>query len=70
MNRNRLGEWSENNQHLKAMTEYIVKRTGKLLFPHLARDQRKHMMLTILLVLVASFSAAGSLVVWMTSYRH
>ena len=57
-------------QHLKTMTEYIVKRTGKLLFPHLARDQRKNLLLTIMLVLVASFSAAGSLVMWMTSYRH
>ena len=52
------------------MTKFIVRRTGKLLFPHLARDQRKNMMLTIMLVLVASFSAAGSLIVWMTSYRH
>ncbi len=52
------------------MTEYLLKRTGKLLFPHLARDQRKHQMSIILLVLVASLSAAGSLVVWMASYRH
>ena len=69
MNRNRPGEWPE-KQHLNIMTEYIVKRTGKLLFPRLARDQRKHMLMTVLLVLVASFSAAGSLVMWMTSYRH
>ena len=58
------------NQHLDTMTEYIVKRTGKLLFPHLARDQRKQLLFTIMLVLVASFSAAGSLIAWMTSYRH
>jgi hypothetical protein len=59
-----------NTEHLKTMTEYIVRRTGKLLFPHLARDQRKHLLSTILLVLVASLSAAGSLVMWMTSGRH
>ena len=69
MNRSRLGDGPE-KQHLNVMTEYIVKRTGKLLFPHLARDQRKNLMLTIMLVLVARFSAAGSLIAWMTSYRH
>jgi len=52
------------------MTEYIVRRTGKLLFPHLARDQRKHMMSTILLVLVTSFSGALGLTMWMMRYRH
>ena len=52
------------------MTSYIVRHTGKLLFPHLARDQRKHLMSTILLVLVTSFSAVASLVMWMTSGRH
>ena len=52
------------------MTKYLVNRTGKLLFPHLARDQRKHQMLIILLVLATSFSAACSLVMWMTSGRH
>jgi hypothetical protein len=52
------------------MTEYFMKRTGKLLFPHLARDQRRHLLFITFLVLVASLSAAGSLVMWMTSYRH
>ncbi len=52
------------------MTEYIVYRTGKLLFPHLARDQRKHQMTVIMLVLVASLSAACPLVMWMLSGRH
>jgi hypothetical protein len=52
------------------MTEFIVKHTGKLLFPHLARDQRRNLLFTILLVLAASASAAGSLVMWMASYRH
>ena len=52
------------------MTEYIVKRTGKLLFPHLARDQRKQLLSRIMLVLVASFCTTGTLIMWMTSYRH
>ena len=52
------------------MTKYLVNRTGKLLFPHLARDQRKHQMFIILLVLATSFSAACSLVMWMTSGRN
>ncbi len=52
------------------MTEYLVRRTGKLLFPHLARDQRRHLMFITFLVLFASFSAAASLVMWMTSGRH
>ena len=49
---------------------YIMKRTGKLLFPHLARDQRKHQMFIIMLVLATSLSAACSLAMWMSSYRH
>ncbi|MGA2278954.1 MAG: hypothetical protein ABSG80_01475 [Verrucomicrobiota bacterium] len=52
------------------MTEYLVKRTGKLLFPHLARDQRNHQLQTILLVFMASLCGAGSLVMWMMSGRH
>jgi hypothetical protein len=52
------------------MTEYLVKRTGKLLFPHLARDQRNQQLLIILLVLVSSLSAAGGLAMWMMSGRH
>jgi len=52
------------------MTEYLVNRTGRLLFPHLARDQRKHKMFTILLVLMTSLSTTCSLVMWMKSGRH
>jgi hypothetical protein len=52
------------------MTEFIVKRTGKLLFPHLARDQRKHQMFILMLVTTASLFATGALVMWMTSGRH
>ena len=55
---------------LITMTEYLVKRTGKLLFPHLARDQRNQLLLIILLVLVSSLSAAGGLAMWMMSGRH
>ena len=52
------------------MTEYIVRRTGKMLFPHLARDQRNRLLLVIFLVLTTSFVAASGLIMWMTSYRH
>ena len=52
------------------MTEYIVNRTGKLLFPHLARDQRKQKMFIMLLVLVTSLSVAYMLVRWMKSGRY
>jgi len=52
------------------MTEYLVRRTGKLLFPHLARDQRNQRLSRILLVVITSLSAAGGLVMWMASYRH
>ena len=51
------------------MTAYLVKHT-RFLFPHLARDQRKHLMSTILLVLGTSFFTAVSLVMWMASGRH
>jgi hypothetical protein len=49
------------------MTEYFVKRTGKLLFPHLARDQRKRRMFIILVVAVISLSSAGTLAAWMAA---
>jgi len=52
------------------MTNFINRRVGKLLFPHLSRDQRRHQMFIILLVLAVSLSASGSLVMWMTSGRH
>ena len=34
----------------KAMTEFIVKRTGKLLFPHLPRDLRRHQLSNLMLI--------------------
>ena len=53
------------------MTGYLVRRTGKLLFPHLARDQRKHQMFIIMLVLAASFFTAGVLAMLIMLYgRH
>jgi hypothetical protein len=52
------------------MTEYILYRTGKLLFPRLARDQRKHKMQIILLVLGTSLSVTFALVKWMKSGRY
>jgi hypothetical protein len=52
------------------MTGYILYRTGKLLFPHLARDQRKQKMTIILLVLGTSLSVAYILAKWMRSGRY
>ncbi len=52
------------------MTEYVVNRAGKLLFPHLARDQRKHKMFIIIFVLAASLFTAGALAIWMTYSRR
>ncbi len=40
------------------MTNYVVRRVGKLLFPHLARDQRNQKMSVILWVLGTSLSVA------------
>ena len=47
------------------MTTYLSKNVGKVLFPHLARDQRKQLLSKIILVLTVSLSATGSLVAWM-----
>ena len=69
-NRNRSKGWPGTKENCEAMTEYIVRHTGKVLFPHLARDQRKRLMTVIVLVLATSFASAGGLVMWMTSYRH
>jgi hypothetical protein len=43
------------------MTEYLSRRVGKLLFPHLARDQRKNQLSTIILVLMVSLIVAGTM---------
>ncbi|MGA2788194.1 MAG: hypothetical protein ABSF60_11770 [Verrucomicrobiota bacterium] len=52
------------------MTGYLVRRTGKLLFPHLARDQRKQKMTIILLVLGTSLSVAYVMAMLMMHYRR
>lgn len=52
------------------MTDFIIKRTGKILFPHLPRDQRKHQMFIVMLVIMTSVFTASSLIMWMTSGRH
>jgi hypothetical protein len=46
------------------MTEYFVKLTSKLLFPGLARDQRKRRLRVILLVAAACLFTAGMLSAW------
>ena len=51
----------------ETMTRTFVRHTGKLLFPNLARDQRKRLMHNILLVLTACLISAGGLSVWMMS---
>jgi hypothetical protein len=43
------------------MTGYLSRRLGKLLFPHLARDQRKNQISTIVLVLMFSLVVAGTI---------
>jgi len=54
------------------MTHYLVRRMGKLLFPHLPRDQRKQKMSTILLVLGTSLFIACVMakLMWMKSGGH
>jgi hypothetical protein len=50
------------------MTGYFSKRMGKLLFPHLARDQRKNQMSIIVLVLMVSLVAVGTMAMVMLRY--
>jgi hypothetical protein len=49
------------------MTEYFVRHTSKLLFPSLARDQRRRRMRIILLVVATCLFSAGGLSVWLMS---
>ena len=44
------------------MTEFIVKRTGKLLFPHLPRDLRRHQLSKFMLILLAVVFGNATLV--------
>ena len=53
------------------MTNTLYKRVGKLLFPHLPRDQRKHLLTTIILVLMFSLALAGIIAaVILNNSRH
>jgi len=52
------------------MTHYLVRRVGKLLFPHLARDQRNQKMSVILWVLGTSFAVAYILAKLLKSSRY
>ena len=41
------------------MTEYLLKRTGKLLFPHLPRDLRRyHLSILMIILLTLAFGNA------------
>jgi len=50
----------DNRDTIFSMTQYLSRHLGKLLFPHLARDQRKHQMDTLLVVLTVSLAVAGT----------
>jgi len=52
------------------MTKYLERRVGKLLFPRLARDQRKQRMSIIMLVLLTSVVGNGALAMYMFHYWH
>ncbi|MGB7747972.1 MAG: hypothetical protein WBN75_11865 [Verrucomicrobiia bacterium] len=52
------------------MTKYLLNHTSKLLFPHLARDQRKQQLKVIMLVFITSLCCAGSLAMWMILGRR
>lgn len=52
------------------MSSYLAKNVGRWLFPHLARDQRKRQIRTILLILFTTGSGLCGLLMWMLSGRH
>jgi len=52
------------------MTDFIVKRASKLLFPHLARDQRKQLLLIIMLVAVTCLFTTALLLAGMLYARR
>jgi len=52
------------------MTEFIVKRTGKLLFPNLPSDLRRHQLSKIMLIFWTIVVGNATLVLWMMSGRH
>ena len=52
-------------KRLKPMTEFIVKRTGKLLYPHLPRDLRRHQLSKLMLIFWTIVFGNATLVLWM-----
>jgi len=52
------------------MTEFIVKRTGKLLFPHLPRDLRRHQFSRLMLIFWTIVFGNATLVLWMMHAWH
>jgi hypothetical protein len=52
------------------MTKYFVRQAGKMLFPHLAYDQRKQRLSNIMLVFLTSVVGNGVLVVLMLRHGH
>ncbi|MGD0253261.1 MAG: hypothetical protein ABSC01_11255 [Verrucomicrobiota bacterium] len=47
------------------MTEFIVKRTGKLLYPHLPRQLRRHQLSRLMLIFLTIVFGDATLVLWM-----
>ena len=52
-------------QRLKTMTEFIVKRTGKLLFPQLPHDLRRHRLSKLMLIFWTVVFGNATMVLWM-----
>jgi len=52
------------------MTEFIVKRTGKLLFPHLPRDLRRLQLSRLMLILATIIFGNATLVYCMMHGWH
>jgi hypothetical protein len=52
------------------MTEFIVKRTGKLLFPHLPRQLRKQQLSKLMLIILAAVFGNATLVYCMMRGWH
>jgi len=61
---------SRRRHYFKFRGSLSKSHSRRLLFPRLARDQRKHLMLVITLVLMTSLFSTVSLIMWMTSGRH
>jgi len=57
-------------KNLNPMTEFIAKRTGKLLFPHLPRDLRRHQLSKLMLIFWAVVFGNATLVLCMMRGWH